>query len=210
MKKVIGWSALIIAVLTACGTEEPESVEVPHDIEEDVEEVSAEAEVEEGQAIEVDKGLLSVEITIPPTMINEENVEETIAKAKEDGVSEVSQNEDGSLTYKLTKSAHAEMLAGMKAELQATLEELKNSEDFPTIREVIPNNSFSEYTVKVDQEAYQKSFDGFALLGLAFAGLYYQLFSGDDPDKFQVTVNLENVETGEVFNTIVYPDALEE
>ena len=159
---------------------------------------------------EVDKGLLNVEVTIPPSLLEDQNIDEVIAEAKEAGVSEVTENDDGSLTYKMSKSVHSEMMKEIENGLKENIDELKNSEDYVSIEDVISNNSFSEFTMVVNQEEYENSFDGFAALGLGISGLYYQLFDGVDPDDYKVTIHLENAETGEVFDTIVYPDALEE
>ena len=38
------------------------------------------------------------------------------------------------------------------------------------------NKSFSKFTLIVDKEAFENSFDGFAALGLAMTGMYYQAF----------------------------------
>lgn len=62
----------------------------------------------------------------------------------------------------------------------------------------------------MEKEAFENSFDGFAALGLGMSGIYYQLFDGVDMDKNKVTIHLKDDSTGEVYDSIVYPDALEE
>ena len=203
---------LVIGLLTACGGEtEPQEDSGTSESDSGIEgEATKEENTEEEQSIEVDKGLLNVEVTIPPSLLEDQNIDEVIAEAKEAGVSEVTENDDGSLTYKMSKSVHSEMMKEIENGLKENIDELKNSEDYVSIEDVISNNSFSEFTMVVNQEEYENSFDGFAALGLGISGLYYQLFDGVDPDDYKVTIHLENAETGEVFDTIVYPDALEE
>lgn len=63
--------------------------------------------------------------------------------------------------------------------------------------------------MKVDREAFANSFDGFATLELAIHGMLYQAFDGVEPDDLQVTVHIEDVDTGEMIDTVIYPDELE-
>ncbi|MCK0472827.1 hypothetical protein [Halalkalibacter sp. APA_J-10(15)] len=152
----------------------------------------------------------NVEVTIPATFLESEDLESAIEEAKADGIEEIEENEDGSLTYIMSKSTHDELMEEIEASLQESIEEMKTSEDFVSIADVSANSSFSEFTVVVDQEMFENSFDGFAILGLAIGGLYYQLFDGVDPEQYEVTVQLEDEQSGEVFDTIAFPDALEE
>jgi len=60
----------------------------------------------------------------------------------------------------------------------------------------------------VDRAAYENSFDGFAALGLGLQGMFYQAFDGVPSDKLKVTINIQDESTGEIFNTVVYPDQM--
>lgn len=214
--------ALIFCFTPSCTRTEPEVVEPVEEesaaeepiepVEEEVVEPEAEKGIVEAeeQSIEVDKGIFSVEITLPASLFEGEDIDEVIAEAKEDGVSDVTVHDDGSLTYKMSKSKHNEMMREMKDDLIEYIEETKNSEDYRSIKDITYNKVFSEFTLVVDQEAFGNSFDGFAALGLGILGLYYQLFDGVAPDDYEVTVFIENANTGEVFDTIIYPDDLEQ
>ena len=213
MRKFILFITSIFAIgslLTACGEKPaPESDSNEEQAEANSEDSAQEEESNE-EAIEVDKGLLNVEITIPPSLFEGQNVDEVIAGAKADGVKDVTKNEDGSLTYKMSKSVHEKMMKEAEKGIYDYMEELKTSEDFTSIEDVTANQSFTEFTLVVDQNAYENSFDGFAALGLGIQGLYYQLFDGVDPNKYEVKISVENKDTGEVFDSVIYPDALEE
>ncbi|WP_174727688.1 hypothetical protein [Mesobacillus harenae] len=189
----------MITALSACSSSgEAEPAKSQTDVEE-----------ENSESIEVDKGLLSVEVTLPASMFEGEDIESTIASAEEDGI-EVTKNDDGSLTYNMSKSKHKQMLQEMETDLKTTVEEMKNSEEFTSIQNITHNNSFSEFRLVVDKAAYENSFDGFAAFGLGFSGMFYQLFDGASPDRLEVKILVEDAASGEVFNEIVYPDALEE
>lgn len=200
MKKVLFLVLLsfLMISLAACGSDSTQQ-----------EEASAETENEESkkedESVEVDKNLLSVEVNIPSSMI--ESSEETIANAEEQGL-EVTENEDGSLTYKMSKSKHKEMMDEIKTQLNQTTEEITSSGDYPSVQNVIANDDFSEFTMVVDQEKYENSMDGFAAITLGFSGMFYQLYDGVSEDDYNIVIYVEN-ENGEVFNTINYPEDME-
>ncbi|KKC47712.1 MULTISPECIES: hypothetical protein [Paenibacillus] len=158
--------------------------------------------------VEVDKGLFHNEITIPASMLEGQDLDAVIAKAKEDGVKEATKNEDGSVTYKMTKDVYGKMIGSMKDNLLEGIEELKSGKDFASVKDIEHNDSFTEYTLVVDKAAYEGSFDAFAALGVALPSMLYQVYSGTAADKTKVTVHIQDQASGEVFNTVVYPDAM--
>lgn len=168
---------------------------------------------EENQSVEVDKGLLNVEITLPASFIDEDgggNHEQMIADAKADGVKDVIVNDDGSLTYKMSKAKHREILDELKTGLLESIDEIENSEDFVSIKDITHNKAFTEFTLNVDQEQYENSFDGFATLGIGMSAMFYGLFTEASIDDYQVKIDIKDVASGEVIDTVIYPDALEE
>lgn len=158
----------------------------------------------------MDKGLLNVEVTIPATLYKGQDIDSIISEAKNSGIKEVIKNDDGSLTYKMSKSEHKKMMKELKERIVKSVEELKTSEDFASINDVAYNKSFSEFTLTVNKEKFEGSFDALASFGLALAGMYYQLFNGADVEHYKVTVYIKDESNGEVFDTMVYPDELNE
>lgn len=165
---------------------------------------------EDEDAIEVDKGLLNVEITLPEMFFEDENMDEMIEEAKEEGIKDVTQNEDGTVTFKMSKKDHKEMLRELEENVKETVEDIKNDEEFASIVDVTYNKSFTEFTIIADREGFENSFDGFAILGVGMSGTFYQLFSGEDMQTSEVTVFVEDEATGEVFEEITYPEAIED
>ncbi|QHJ72283.1 hypothetical protein [Planococcus halotolerans] len=47
-------------------------------------------------------------------------------------------------------------------------------------------------------------------LTLGMSGSFYQVYDIADADSFEVVIEMADAETGEVFDTITYPEALEE
>lgn len=166
---------------------------------------------EDKDVIEVDKNLFSVKITIPASFLSDGDPEQIKAEAEqEEGIKEVTINNDGSITYEMSKAAHKRMIDEMKQELEGTIEEIKNSSDFPSIIDIMANKSYTEFTMVVEREKYENSFDGFAVLGLGMGSMFYQVFEGTDVEKVRVTIHVEDSKTGETFDTIVFPDELNE
>lgn len=204
MKKIIlPLTLLMILILSACSSTEENAKQ------ESTSENSTE-EKADNESIEVDKGLFDVEVTLPASLLEGGDINQVIEEVKADGVKEVIQNDDGSLTYKMSKSDHKKMLSEMEDKLNQKLEELKDSVDFPSIVDVKNNKSYTEFTLVVDKEKFENSLDGLVAFGLGLSGMYYQIFNGADLEKNKVTINIEDEVTGEVFNTTVYPDSLNE
>lgn len=164
----------------------------------------------EEKPIEVDKGLLNVEVTLPASLFQGEDLDRIIAEAEEAGVGEVSKNSDGSITYKMSKSQHKEMMMQMEKDLISSIEEMKNNSDLVSIQDITHNPSFSEFTLVVNKEAYENSFDGFAAFGLGISGMFYGILNGVEPDKNKITIFIKDEATQEVFEEMVYPDDLED
>ncbi|WP_238327487.1 hypothetical protein [Paenibacillus gorillae] len=162
------------------------------------------------KGVEVDKNLTNVKITLPASMFKDADLDQVIAEAKKDGVKEATKNEDGSITYTMSKSHHKKMLKEMEDGIADSIKTLKEEGTFASIKDVTYNKSMDEYEMIVDKAAYEGSMDGFAALGFGIQGMYYQIFQGVDSDKTKVTIKVKDEKSGEVFDTIVYPDTLEQ
>lgn len=198
----------ILLLLVGCAEneEENETGEQSDDELNESIESNGEDENEEG-SVDVDKGLLSVEITLPASMFEGEEID--MAEAEEDGMN-ITQNDNGSVTYKMSKAKHREMMNEMESGVIQSVEEMKASEDYLSIKDITYNNSFTEFTLVVDKEAYENSMDGFAVFGLGMSGMFYQLYDGVDTDDSKTTIFVKDEATEEIFDEIVYPDDMGE
>lgn len=203
MKKLLFmFTILIVALLTACSSSESSN-------EADKENSAATDQEQTNEGVEVDKGLLNVEVTLPASMFEGEDVDASITEVEQEGV-QATKNEDGSVTYKMSKSKHKEMMQELESGIIESVEDMKNNTDFVSIQEITYNKSFSEFTMVVDKEAYENSMDAFAIFGLGLSGMYYQLFNGAGEEDYRVKIIVKDQATDEVFEEVVYPDDLEE
>lgn len=175
---------------------------------EDVINKAPSATAEKEQSIKVDKGILSVKVTLPTSLFSDGDIEKTIADAKKEGVNEVIRNEDGSLTYVVSKAKYGEMMKSVKDSMNTTIDDLKTGKDFASIKDVAHNDSFSEFIVTVDKEAYNNSMDAFATMVIGLSSMLYQAFDGVSPENNKITIKLKDEKTGNVFDTVTYPDAM--
>ena len=181
MKRItILLAILLLLFLTACGGENGgQAVNSDSQKQSDgAADVNSSSD-EEKDTIEVDKNLFNVEITIPASLIADEDPEQIKAEAEqEEGIISVTVNSDGSLTYKMTKAAHKKMIDKMKESLEKTMDEIAGGSDFPSIKEIKANKSYTEFTMVVEREIYENSFDAFATFSLGLSSMFYQVFDG--------------------------------
>lgn len=151
-----------------------------------------------------------VEVTLPVSFVGE-GVDVTIleAEAEEMGIEEVTLNDDGSITYEMTKEVHNEWMEEIKTEINNSITEMVESGDFVSIKDITANDDYTTFTMTVDQEAFENSFDGFAAFGLGISSSFYQLLDGKDPESYSVTIDVVDEASGEVIDTTVFPDDLD-
>lgn len=200
MKKIISLlivCTVLVSSLNACGARDgKESADVENSQEKTT------------TTLMVDESLLTVDVTIPADFFTEDDPATDVLteEQKESGFKSAKLNSDGSVTYTLSKLSWKKLLAEYAEELDKTLNEFQESEDCPSIKKISHNNDFTKITAAVDREAYENSFDGFTFLGIYFAVAYYRLFSQKEPS---CQIELKDVSTGEVFDTINYPEDFE-
>ena len=171
-------------------------------------EVASDDKAEGG--IAVDEGLLSVEITMPATFFEEETEESIKASAEENGFDNCTVNEDGSVTYKMSKAKHKEMLAEMKTSIDESIADMLNGEEaVESFVKIEYADDLSKFDVYVDPATYTE-WDSFYALAFYIYGAYYQAFEGKDMDSIDVVVNFINNETNETVSSGSYADTVAE
>ncbi|MDX8366235.1 hypothetical protein [Cytobacillus sp. IB215665] len=160
----------------------------------------------EKEPVDLNKEPLDVKITLPIALF----VGNDIELVASDGITEVNYNSDGSVTCTMTTSKFKEMKQEMYNSLLETIEWIEHNKfgNFVSIKDVIHNQSFSEFTLLVDREQYENSNDSFASIDIGRAAMYYQLFNSVKLEDNKVLVFIKNDSTGKIFKTDVYPDAL--
>lgn len=177
--------------------EQPEASTTPEE--------SNETSNEESGDIEVDTGLLSVEVTLPADFISmgseaPPTAEELKAAIAEDGSNmEVRLNDNGSATYRMSRGEYNRILDETRASVDESVQEIIDEE--PNIyKSVTYSNDLNEFDVVVDRQAYESSMS-FLALTLLFQGAFYQAFAGIPEAERYVIIRTADESTGEVFDT---------
>jgi len=162
---------------------------------------------EEKSGVEVDKGLLDVSISLPASMFEGQSSEEVIAGAKEKGIT-ASVNDDGSYTYVMSKVKHNEMMSEMREQLKTSFAEMTTDETYAEIiKEIKHNDNFTDITIIVDKAKYENNlFAGMSTFACGLSGMMFNTFNGTKDPK--ITVNVKDADSGEIINSVVYPDVM--
>jgi hypothetical protein len=192
-----------VAVLVSACSGVAEDVSPPDQTDQiGVEETDAGGTIDD---VDVDQGLLNVDVTIPADFFDGLSEQEILDQASESGYTSATINSDGSVTYTMPRSLYNEMLEDMKVNLDDSIAEAiaESPEVFTAISYDADVTSFS---VEVNRSAYESSFEaGFIGLKLAFSGLFYQIFAGVPEDDREVTIDFVDGDSGEVFANQVWP-----
>ena len=105
-------------------------------------------------------------------------------------------NDDGSVTYKMTKKQHKAMLDGIIDNMEKSFEEMVKSEDY-SFTSIKHNNDFTQFDVTISGDELGLV-ESFATLTFYMAGGVYGIFSGKKAEK--VIVNFYN-SSGKLINT---------
>ena len=122
-------------------------------------------------------------------------------EAKDAGVKEVIQNEDGSITMKMTKDAHKNLLASLKDGIDQGIDELlADKENFPSFESITYKDDVTEFNINVDPNTYG-GLQSMAVMGLYIQGNLYQAFNAVPADQIKTVVNFVNKDTGEIIES---------
>ena len=194
MKKII-YLLMFVIMLTGCGiansenSASSEKKETTAKIEsEEIKEIESEnideSEVEETGKIEVDDGLLTVEIEIPKNMAGDMTQEAADALVEEKGFLSVTLNDDGSITYKMTKKRHKELLSEMKNEL-TDFSDYIGTEGYENVTDISANDDLTEFVVSTRSKELNAD-ESFLSMYLFVEGGMYSVFSGNELENIKV------------------------
>ena len=194
MKKII-YLLMFVIMLTGCGSANSENSASSEKKEttvktesEEIKEIESEnideSEVEETGKIEVDDGLLTVEIEIPKNIAGDMTQEAADALAEEKGFLSVTLNDDGSITYKMTKKWHNELLSEMKNEL-TDFSDYIGTEGYENVTDISANDDLTEFVVSTRSKELNTD-ESFLSMYLFVEGGMYSVFSGNELENIKV------------------------
>lgn len=189
---------LLVLSLAGCGSSEPQTSVTTQAATNSTTSTETTTGFEDLEAIgelEVDQNLFTVEITVPADFLGEGITQESLdADVAASNYISAKLNDDGSVTYVMTKTVHDEMMVGVRDNIQQALEEMIGSEEFPSFTKVEANDDFTQFTVETTSTELGLV-ESFSVLGFYMFGGMYHAFNGTQVDDIAVT--FINADTGD-------------
>ena len=215
MKKVLFTLAvlsLMAALMISCKKEDEteQPIETTQEASsESTDDISSTKNTEEATTAEavaptVEQNLFSVTLTIPAeyaediTQAELEDLENT-----DKGVKSATLNEDGSVTYVMTKQKHKELMEEITKTIDKALEEMIGSESTPNITGVEASQDYSEFVITTKNTEIDLN-ESFSTMVLYFYSAMYDVWNGTSKDSTHIV--FKNEETGD----IIYEDNSED
>ena len=129
--------------------------------------------------VQVENGVMTVSINVPADLAK--NIrQETIDAGIGTRFQAAFRNQDGSITYKMTKEQHQAMLEQLAVSFDNSLQEMIDDEKY-TISNITRNNDFTVFDISLDGAEPSVS-DSFAAFSLYMYGELYGVFNGNRPE----------------------------
>lgn len=156
--------------------------------------------------INVDKNLLDVTVNLPANFFEDKSESEIIATAESEGIKSCTVNEDGSVTYVMSKSKYKEMTDeiynGFVEECQNKIDD---TEDYGYITDIKYNDNLSEIKVYIDKDLGD-GLDFMTIVSYYMMGMYYQAFLGIPSEETDVRITEIDDATGEEIDSYALSD----
>lgn len=150
----------------------------------------------------VDENLLTVEITVPASMFDEDNQpsNELSEEQKEQGFKSVKINEDGSVTYTMSKASFKDYKEKLKASTEDTFNNLGSEYSF--IQKVDYDSNFSVVKLYVDEASYSQGLNFMCIMAVGYSANMYQAYTNEE---VKCTVEVYNNANSELIESATYP-----
>lgn len=189
---------LLVLSLAGCGSSEPQTSATTQAATDSTTSTKTTTGFEDLEALgelEVDQNLFTVEITVPADFLGEGITQESLdADVAASNYISAKLNDDGSVTYVMTKAVHDEMMVGVRDNIQQALDEMVGSEEFPSFTKVEANDDFTQFTIETTSTELGLV-ESFSVLGFYMFGGMYHAFNGTQVDDIAVT--FINADTGD-------------
>ena len=129
--------------------------------------------------VQVENGVMTVSLNVPADLaknIRQETIDAGIGTQYQAAF----RNQDGSITYKMTKEQHQAMLEQLAVSFDNSLQEMIDDEKY-TISNITRNNDFTVFDISLDGAEPSIS-DSYAAFGLYMYGGLYGVFNGNRPE----------------------------
>ncbi|MBQ0065061.1 MAG: hypothetical protein KBT48_04795 [Firmicutes bacterium] len=146
-----------------------------------------------------------VTITLPAFLIADEEItQEDLDKAvQEKGYSAATLNEDGSITYSMSKEQQNELLDKYRKNTDETIKDLIGQEGTENVVDITYNNDLTEFVVTTKNEELDFG-EAFMSMVLFMDGGFYNAFAGNNSDD--IIVIYKNEKSGKEIECASYKE----
>lgn len=134
---------------------------------------------------QTDNRLFTVDLTIPADYAGSHTQSELNNISEELGYDSITLNPDGSITYKMTRQQHEKLLDETRNEINAQIQDMIKSEDYPNFTDIKTNNDFTKFTVTTTSDELNITESMSIFVFYTYGGLY-GAFSGSDIENIHV------------------------
>lgn len=138
--------------------------------------------------VKTENGILTVSITMPADLVGEDMTQEKLDSEVEKNYISAKLNEDGSVTYKMTKKQHKAMLDEVTKSVEDSFNELINDTE-NTFTNIKHNKDFTQFDVTISTDEVGL-IESFSVLAFYMYGGIYGILNGEKPDN--IVVNYYN------------------
>ncbi len=153
----------------------------------------------------------TVEINIPLALLelDEEPFDYKLTEEdKENGFTNIKKNSDGSATYTIKKKEYNKFIGEYRAKIKSSFDSLTADDAFPSIQKIEYTDNFDKITIIANKEEFESGLDSMSVTTCGLSSYLFQIFNVNSKGK--CTIEVKDSSTDEIFQTIIYPDALQE
>ena len=121
-----------------------------------------------------------VEITLPKEFVGD--MGDGLAASSTDGVG-MELNDDGSVTYRMRKAKHEELMKELTANIERSLYDMSTSSDL--FSSITHNADYTEFTLTCNSDTVGLS-ESISRVALYYIGGFYNLYNGTPADNIKV------------------------
>ncbi|MGM0689782.1 MAG: SH3 domain-containing protein [Bacillota bacterium] len=150
----------------------------------------------------------TIQVTLPAALFVSIDVEEIIAGAvQEHGIEEYVQGDDGSLTLIMSAEVRDLLLEEAGNNLEEKINTIRDEWQHPYVVSISYDSTYKDYYLVVHEEQSDRALVTAAELYML--AVYYQLLSAAAEPAREVSILIEDVESGSVLEILNYPDDLD-
>jgi len=151
----------------------------------------------------------AVQIELPEALFAGRDVEEFTAWAvDEQGIGEITRDDEGALILTMTAEVRGSLLEEAENNLENIISNLSGVEQHPYIVDISYDGAYNNFYLVVNFELAQSNRVLFAASELFMQAVYYQYIAAAADPVREVSISIEDIETGSVTEQLAYPDDL--